>query len=166
MSQVAIERVHGDESKSNSVFEEMKILAERVRDRAYQLFEGRSGENGSDLEDWFKAEREMIWAPESDLIEKKDKFELQISVPGFEPKDVSVTALRDAVVVRAESTHKHDKTEGDVRFCEFGERSLFRRFDLPAPINVDLVTANLDKGVLKLTATKAEARIGGKAAVA
>jgi HSP20 family molecular chaperone IbpA len=31
---------------------------------------------------------------------------------------------------------------------------MFRRFDLPEPINVDKVTANLDKGVLQLIALK------------
>jgi HSP20 family molecular chaperone IbpA len=42
-----------------------------------------------------------------------------------------------------------------VYFCEFGQKTLFRRFDLPEGINTDKVTANLDKGILQLTATKA-----------
>jgi len=43
-----------------------------------------------------------------------------------------------------------------VQYCEFGQKTLFRRFDLPAPINVDKVTADLNKGVLHLTAAKAK----------
>ncbi len=155
MSQVAIEKIHGEGPESRSLFEEIGNIAERIRQRAFELFQRRGAGNGADVDDWLSAERELIWSPASDLIDKAGAFELQVAVPGFDAKDVNVTALPDAIVIRAETTHRHDKTEGDVRFCEFGERSLFRRFDLPAPINVDKVTANVDKGVLKLTAAKA-----------
>lgn len=162
MSQVAVEKVHGDGTQC-SQFEAIKSLDDRIRQRAFEIFEHRAGGRQSELDDWFEAERELIWSPESDLVEKDGKFELQVAVPGFDAKDISVAALPDAVVVRAESTHKHDKGDGDVCFCEF-ERSLFRRFDLPAPIDVDKVTANLDNGFLKLTAAKAEVPSQAKAA--
>jgi HSP20 family molecular chaperone IbpA len=42
-----------------------------------------------------------------------------------------------------------------VRFCEFGQKTLFQRFDLPDTINIDKVTANLEKGILHVTALKA-----------
>lgn len=153
MSEVAIEAVHGEGTQS-PLIEEMKSLAERVRQRAFEIFQHRAGER-SDLDDWFEAERELIWTPESELVEKDGKFQLQIAVPGFQAKDVRVMALPDAVVVRAHSTHEHDKSDGHVCFCEF-ERSMFRRIDLPEPINVDTVAANLDHGMLKLTAAKAK----------
>lgn len=155
MSQVAIEKINGDVTQS-SLITKMKDLTERIRQRAFDIFKHRAPDDGSDLDDWFKAEHELIWAPESDLVEKDGKFEMQVAVPGFDAKDVTVTALPDAVVVCAESSHQHDKSDGNVCFCDFAERTLFRRFDLPAPIDVDKVTASLDKGLLKLTAAKAE----------
>jgi HSP20 family protein len=155
MSQIAVEKINGDGTQS-SVFTKMKSLTEQIRQRAFDIFQHRSANDGNDVDDWFKAENELIWAPESDLVEKEGKFEMQVAVPGFDAKDVEVTALPDAVVVCADSSHQHDTSNGNVRFCEFGERTLFRRFDLPAPINVDKVTADLDKGILKLTAAKAD----------
>lgn len=35
-------------------------IAERIRARAYQLFEERGGELGHDLEDWVQAEAEVL----------------------------------------------------------------------------------------------------------
>ena len=35
-------------------------ITERVRERAYQLFEERGGELGHDLEDWLQAEAEVL----------------------------------------------------------------------------------------------------------
>jgi HSP20 family molecular chaperone IbpA len=106
------------------------------------------------MDDWLNAERELFQIPESELVERNDKIEARVSAPGFEPSDVQVIAMSDALIAKAQSTHQHDGSDGDVSFCEFDRKTLFRRLDLPKPINVDQVSANPDKGVLQLTALK------------
>ncbi len=155
MSQIAIEKVDGKKALQPSIVDEMKTLSDRVRQHAFELFERRGGGGGSALDDWLHAERDLFRIPDSELIERGEKFEARVSAPGFDPGEVHVTALPDALIVKGYSAHKHDQSDGDVRFCEFDQKTLFRRFDLPEPIDVDRVTANLDKGVLKLTALKA-----------
>lgn len=157
MSQVAVEKISEKKSLTGSIFEEMKSLSDRIRDRAFELFERRGGANGFALDDWLKAEQDFLQIPKSELIENDGQFKATLAAPGLEPKEIKVTALPDAVIVSASSTHKHEKSEGNVCFCEFNEQNLFRRFDLPAPINVDAVTANLEKGVLTVMAPKAAA---------
>ena len=156
MSQVAIEKVPGNRPAESSTLDEVKTLSDRIRQRAFELFERRGGISGSAMDDWLSAERDLFRIPESELVERDGKFEARISAPGFDPADVHVTALPDALIVKGSSTHRHDTTEGAVRFCEFDQKTLFRRFDLPEPINVDRVTANLEKGVLELTALKSK----------
>jgi HSP20 family molecular chaperone IbpA len=156
MSQVAIEKIDETKIGTASVFEDLKVLSERIRRRAFEFFEGRHGGDGFDKEDWLRAERDLLCAAESDLVEKDGRFEVRINAPGFEAAEVKVTALPDALIVKADSIHTHDERDGNVRFCEFSQKTLFRRFDLPAPINVDKVTADLNKGVLHLTAAKAK----------
>jgi len=155
MAKVAIEKVDEKKAGTSSVFEDLKALSERISRRAFEIFEHRGGREGFDLDDWLAAERDLFRVPESELVEKEGKFEATLSAPGFDPGDVQITAMPDALIVKAESTHKHDETKGNVRFCEFGQKTLFRRFDLPESIDVDKVTAELDKGVLHLTAFKA-----------
>lgn len=58
----------------------------------------------------------------------------------------SRSPLSGALSVKAVSTHTHSEKDGNVRFCEFGQKSLYRRFDLPEPINLDKVTADMNKG--------------------
>jgi HSP20 family protein len=156
MSQVAIEKVDGKKAGAASVFDEMKALAERIRDRAFEMFERRGRGEGLATEDWLNAERELLQMPESELVEHEGKFEIRMNAPGFDAGDVKVTALPDALIVKALATHKHDESKGNVRFSEFSGKTLFRRFDLPAPIDLDTVTGNLAKGVLHLTALKAK----------
>jgi len=151
MSQVAVRKIHSDETQSYPIIEELNALTERVRQRAYELFESRGCTEGSALNDWLTADNDLLIVPESDLIDTDSRFELQIAMPGFDANDIEVNALPDALIVRA---NKHEQVEGDARFCDIVEKRLFRKFELPAPIDVDNVTANLDKGVLNLTAPK------------
>ena len=162
MSQIAITRVR-DEKESPSVLDELKALATKTRDRAFSLFERRGRADGNDLDDWLDAERELIFNPTSELSEKDSRFELSIDVPGFDTKDLQVTALPDSLIVRGESTHERKGKEGNVEFAEADERQLLRRFDLPA-IDVGKVSAQLQKGVLHVTASKAAAAQASHAA--
>jgi HSP20 family protein len=155
MSQIAIEKDR-QKTLASGVFDEMKAAAERIRQRAFEIFQGRSGADGDALSDWLKAENDLYSIPQAELVDQDGRFKVRVSAPGFEPAEVRVTALPDALIVRASSTHRHDKQEGEIRSHEFGQKTLFRRFDLPEAINIDKVTANLDKGVLELTAMKAQ----------
>jgi HSP20 family protein len=154
MSNVAIEKVDTKMEAAPSVFDELRVLADRVRQRAFEIFEHRKGAEGTAVSDWLAAERDLLNVPESELVEKDGRYEVQVSAPGFEAKDVQVTALPDALIVKAASSHMHDKSEGNVRFCEFGQKTLFRRFDLPEEIDLDQVKASLEKGILSVTALK------------
>jgi len=154
MSQVAVRKIHSDETQSHPIIEELNAITERIRQRAYELFERRGRTDGSALNDWLTAENDLFITPESDLIDTDNRFELQIAMNGFDANDVEVNALPDALIVRAKAGDKHEMAEGDVRFCDIVGNRLFRKFELPAPIDVDSVTANLYKGVLNLTAPK------------
>jgi HSP20 family protein len=97
--------------------------------------------------------------PEAHLIEKHDSFQLHVAVPGFSEKEVKVTALPNALIVSADAKHKHSDKETGVHSCAFGEKRMFRRFELSSPINTDKVHAKLENGLLKLTAHKLETSI-------
>lgn len=36
-------------------------ISELIRERAYQLFEGRGRQSGHELDDWLQAEQELKW---------------------------------------------------------------------------------------------------------
>ena len=160
MSHVAIEKVDEKKVGTASIFQEIDDLYERIRQRAFEIFEGHHGGEGFATEDWLNAERDLLCSCESELVDQDGKFEVRMNAPGFDPGEVKVTVLPDALIVSASSSHKHKhenkNKEGNVRSCKFGQKTLFRRFDLPESINIDKVTAELHKGVLHLTATKAK----------
>jgi len=163
MASIAVEKVKGS-GQPPSPNDKLKTRAERIRQRTYEIFQNR-GTDGRQVDDWLQAERDLIFAPESELVEKDGKYEIRIAAPGFRAAETNVTALPDAVIVSAQSSHKNEEKEADVHFCEFGAKTLFRRVDLPKPINVDKVTASLDDGMLRIVAQKSEnAALTGRAA--
>jgi len=158
MAHVAVEKCRESGTFPETLYEKMNALTEDIRRRAFNLFERRGGTIGRDLDDWLEAEREVVWSPASELIENKNDFRARLALPGFDPKDLEVTATPNALVVRAESAHTHEGKEGEVCFCEFSEQKIFRRLDLPSEIDVDRVTASLDKGILEISAPKAASK--------
>jgi HSP20 family protein len=155
MANVAVEKCHDSGTLPGTLWQRMNAITDEIRRRAFGSFERRGRTIGMDLDDWLQAEREVVWSPASELIENKDNFRARLTLPGFDEKDLEVTATPNALIVRAESAHTHEAKEGDVRFCEFSGKNLFRRLDLPSEIDVDKVTASLNKGILAIDAPKA-----------
>lgn len=155
MASLRVEKVRDSERTGIPVFDAIEKMVNDTRRRAFELFERRGRTDGGALDDWLSAERELLSSSPAELIEDEKQFRLQLAVPGIDPNHLRITALPQSIVVRAETAHRHDKQEGRVHFCEFSERRLLRTFDLHEPIDVDRVSAALDKGMLEITAAKA-----------
>jgi HSP20 family molecular chaperone IbpA len=154
MSNVAIEKVPENGSVFRSLIDETENVFQRIRNRAFELFQRRGESGGSDLDDWLRAEREMLVMPNGDLAEKDGSYEVKLALPGFEAKELRLMALPDALVLSGESKKPVTGTEGNVQFRGVEEKKLFRRIDFPAAINQEKVEAQLDKGVLYVTAPR------------
>jgi HSP20 family protein len=158
MSQVAIKKCKDLETIPQTLLQNMQAIVDSIRQRAFNLFQDRNGRNGSDLEDWLQAERDMVWSPASELVDDAKEFRARMAVPGFDTKDIQVSAMPDALIIQADATHTHEGKGGNVCFCEFSGKKLFRRLQLPASVDVDKVTASVDKGILQVTAPQAAAK--------
>ncbi len=154
MHQLKIHKSTGVEPQSAAIAAKFENLAEKIRERAYDLFCRREN-GGSALEDWLAAEREFIAIPEAELIDAKDKFEIRMAVPGFEAGQIEITASPGEIAVSAESLHRHEGNGEAVLFSEFGRRAFLRRFEMPGPVDLDKVAARLQDGILTISAKKA-----------
>jgi HSP20 family protein len=152
MSQVQIQRISEPGAKPAAIFEEMAKRWNSVRERAFDLFEKRGCELGHALEDWLKAEREVCGWPAAELTEKSGAYELEIALPGFDPKEVEVTATPQEIFIHAASKTENSGEKGKVIWSEYGSNDVYRHFALPQPIAVEKATAKLDKGILRISA--------------
>ena len=96
------------------------------------------------------------FAPAVDVYEDEHKVTLKIEVPGIEEKDIDVRVENNTLTVHGE--RKIEKEE-NYRRVERQYGSFTRTFTLPQTVDADNVSANYDKGVLKITLPKkAEAK--------
>lgn len=156
MSNVAIQKVEDQSERSLPVFAEVAKRLQDVKCRAFELFERRRSELGNALADWLRAEREVFGWSAAEMSEQDSEYELQMTLPGFDAKEVQVTATPSEILVHAET--KSAKTEKpNLLWTELSLSDVYRRFELPESVDVDKVRATLDKGVLRITAAKAVA---------
>lgn len=147
--------------KTESIFDELNHLQDRIMKRAFEIFDHNGHVFGKDLDNWLQAEAELVWKPSIELEEKDGRFQLQIATPGVDPKDIDIEVTPDHVLVKAEGRHEHKEDKGEVHICEFTSGNMFRSVQLPKKIDPDKVKAEFKNGVLTLTADiakEAEAR--------
>lgn len=149
MSNISVQKLENEALKTLPVFEQVEKRIEAVRSRAFELFEMRGCELGHELEDWLKAEREVFGWPAAEMVEKDKEYELRMILAGFDANDVQVTASPSCIIVDAQTKY--------VVWTGFGSNDVYRRFEIPHPIDVDKTMAMLDKGILRITAAKAAA---------
>jgi HSP20 family protein len=124
---------------------------------AYELFEGNERRFGHDIEDWFKAEMDMLHPVHVNIVEAEDSLEVKAEVPGFSEKEieVSVEPRRLTITGKRETETKREEKKTETVYSEFCSNQILRTLDLPATVDAEKTNATLKNGVLQLTMPKA-----------
>lgn len=153
---VAIQEISLD-----SLFKEMSAWSDRIARHAYELFASSGFTNGHDVDDWLKAEQELLTPVALEVKDAKDEFIVKAEVPGFDAKDLDIQLNGSRLVIKG----KHDKhdiskekkeKDMDISYRERKFRQIYRMLELPAAVFADNARAELKNGVLELRLPKAE----------
>ncbi len=124
-----------------------------LQDRMNRLFNASFGE-GRD-----EALTTSSFAPAVDVYEDEHHVTLKIEVPGIDEKDIDVRIENNILTVHGERKMEKEEKEENYRRIERQYGSFTRTFTLPNTVETESVSANYDKGVLKVKlAKKAEAK--------
>jgi HSP20 family protein len=98
-------------------------------------------------------------APLVDIYEDEHNITLKIEVPGIDEKDIDVRIENNTLTVHGERKIEREEKEENFRRVERQYGSFTRSFTLPTTVDAEKVSANYDKGILKISlAKKAEAK--------
>lgn len=97
---------------------------------------------------------EMVATPAANIRETKDKFAVELLVPGWNKEDFQITLEKNNLVISAEK--KEEKKEEGERFNrrEFRQYSFKRTFELPETVNAAEISARYENGILELALPK------------
>jgi HSP20 family protein len=99
------------------------------------------------------------YAPPVDIYEDEHNITLKLEVPGIDEKDIDVRIENITLTVHGERKIVKGEKEDNYRLVERQYGEFTRSFTLPSSVDVGQVSANYDKGVLKINlAKKAEAK--------
>jgi HSP20 family protein len=99
------------------------------------------------------------FAPAVDVYEDEHKVTLKIEVPGIDEKDIDVHVENNTLTVQGERKIEKEEKEENYRRVERQYGAFTRTFTVPQTVDTENVSANYDKGVLKISLPKkAEAK--------
>jgi HSP20 family molecular chaperone IbpA len=129
-------------------------IHDEITRRAFQIFEGNGRMFGRELEDWFKAEEELLLPIRMDLIEAEEKLTLKAEVPGFTEKELEIAVEPRRVTITGKRDLTEEKKEGKLLWKERTAENLLREMFLPADIDTTKVKATLKNGILEIELPK------------
>ena len=94
------------------------------------------------------------FAPPVDIYEDEHNITLKLEVPGIDEKDIDVQIQGNTLTVHGE--RNFEKEEKEENFCRIERQygSFTRSFTLPGSVDPGHVSADYDKGVLKINLAK------------
>ena len=99
------------------------------------------------------------FAPPVDTYEDEHNVVLKLEVPGIDEKDIDVRIDNNTLTVHGERKIEKEEKEENFRRVERQYGSFTRSFTLPSSVDPGQVSADYNKGVLKIKlAKKAEAK--------
>jgi HSP20 family protein len=100
--------------------------------------------------------RESFFKPKVDIMENDKEFELFLTIPGMDKKDINIEFKNDELVISGERKQFSDKKESKYHLSEIHVGKFSRKFYLPEGIVTDKVSAEMENGVLKIVLPKGE----------
>ena len=92
--------------------------------------------------------------PRMDVSETDKAIEIEAELPGLETKDVQINLADNVLTIRGEKKSEREEKNKDYHLVERSFGSFSRSIELPAGVKPEDVTAEIAKGVLKVTVKK------------
>jgi HSP20 family protein len=98
----------------------------------------------------------MVRMPIFDMIDKEDRYELKVEVPGIEKEKIKLKATKDSIEISGQQSKEEEAEDKRKRFV-YNERSynsFYRSIPVPEEIISSKVKAKMSNGVLHIELPK------------
>ena len=106
-----------------------------------------------------------VLAPAADVYETDDEFVVELEVPGYEEKELSIEVTDHTIAIKGLRTKLTEEKTKEFALHERLEREFERRFVLPSEADTEHVKAVFGKGVLEVHTQKVQSAKPKKVAI-
>ncbi len=139
----------------DEVFDRIQEVYGSIARRAFELFEGKGKIFGRDLEDWLRAESELLHPLHVTIRESEDGITVEAEVPGFKTKELDVNVEPRRLTITGQRETKDEQKEGKTIYTERCAGKIMRMIDLPVEVDPAKVSATLKDGIISFALPKA-----------
>jgi len=130
-------------------------ISDAITRRAFELFESNGRWFGRDLENWFRAESELLHPLPLEVKESDEEFMVRAEVPGFTAKDLEISLEPNNLKIAGRRESTHEEKKGKTLRSEFCTDQILRSVDLPCHVDTGKANATLRDGILTIEIPKA-----------
>ncbi|MCI0338792.1 MAG: Hsp20/alpha crystallin family protein [Acidobacteria bacterium] len=141
-------------NEAERLFDQMREFSEVVARRAYQFFETRGRAIGHELEDWFRAEAEVLHYVPVEIQQSNEQFVVRAEVPGFSGGNIKVSVELNRLIISGKLEEVSEQKEEKIVISERRPTKFCRVLDLPAVVDPSKASATVKDGVLEITLPK------------
>jgi len=125
----------------------------RVRALPLQrLFEDYIGE----IPEMFSESGGRSFIPRTNISETDDAFRLSVELPGMTEDDIDISLTSEGLLIHGERREEHEEEEKGLKYVESSYGRFERLIPITQEVEEDKITANFDKGILRLELPKTE----------
>jgi len=142
-------RTLASDVQPESLSDRVEAIHEMIAGRAYQFFEERGHQQGYDLEDWLRAESDILWPIAVDVYEFEDGMIARAQAPPLTADDIQVTVESRRIII-CDKGPKEIETGDDANPL----RRLCHIIALPDHLDWTRATTMFEEGMLEISIPK------------
>ena len=143
------------QSATSDVVDQVEQIYDSIARRAFQIFNNNGRWLGHELEDWFRAESELLHPVHLEIAESDENLTVRAEVPGFSAKELEINVEPRKLTIAGNHEAQEESKKGKTIYSERCGREILRIVDLPAEVDSSKVSALLKDGILNIELPKA-----------
>ena len=143
------------QSGTGDGLDRVQQIYDSIARRAFEIFDNNGRWFGHDLEDWFRAESELLRPVHLKIAESDENLTVRAEVPGFSTKEIELNVEPRRLTIAAKHQAHDEGTKGKTIYSERCANAVLRVVDLPTEVDSSKVSASLKDGVLNIELPKA-----------
>lgn len=143
------------QTETENVLDRIQETYNAIARKAFEIFDSNGRWFGHDLENWFRAESELLHPVHLEITETDDNLAVRAEVPGFSTKELTINVEPRRLTISGKHEAEEESKKGKTIYSERCAKEILRVVDLPAEVDSSKVSAILKDGVLNLEMPKA-----------
>ena len=143
------------QSATSDVRDQIQQTYDSIARRAFEIFNDNGRWLGHELENWFRAESELLHPVHLEIAESDDSLTVRAEVPGFSTKELEIHVEPRKLTIAGKHEAQEESKKGKRVYSESCAKEILRVVDLPTEVDSSKVSAILKDGILNVELPKA-----------